>query len=100
MTLDYNELKNSVENLKKFILENLESEITFLLQAEFNALYNEYSCQIEKHFGNNLNDDETMKKIEELHSLPKDIEDKYLDTFEKLEAGFFNSSQTLFQDKN
>lgn len=99
MALD-NELKTSVDNLKKFILDHIDKEITFLVQAEFNALYNEYSCQIEKHFGASLETDETLKKIEELHNLPKDIEDKYLDVFEKLEMGFFGSAPTLFQDKN
>lgn len=100
MTKNYEAFKQSINNLRIFIIDNLNKEVTFSLQAEFNALYNEYSNQLEIYSEGKI-DDAVLKSIESLHDpLPDNIQDKYLDLYDRLENGFYSSAPTLFAEKN
>lgn len=100
MTKNYDKLKDSILTLSNFILENIDKEITIRLQAEFNALYNEYSSQLDV-FSDGKIDDQLLKTIENMQDpIPEHLQVKYMDLYEKYENAFYTMQQTLFEQKN
>jgi len=88
------ELRESLDRIAKFCLENLDKTVTVLTQAEFDALYAEYYRKILEL--ENIGYDEMSLINEGLMTsieIPKDREQDFFNWFSKRMVVFFSKKE-------